>query len=363
MTKEDFISQLERATLVLKDLPVSSAMAAAMAAELKKGEPSWWVETRKAWDSRRFVAWSEAWALFLTCVHFETLSDAEGPLVPYFPSCGGTDEVDPSGAFAKFLAKPPASFFKNLGLGARRSFVPLRAPLWIAPAALFFQVRDQPFHIVEVNAGAGLNLLADTISKPPAFDSELVAARIGLDQKPLDLDDIAQRRWLTAGIMPENLDAIEALDRAIDVLIAKRREDPNHIQLAACPAESAPRFIAKNIPPDDPEVGLLLLNMATTSRMSDEEYQAYSGSIAELMKSWGGRCLWVEVENVRGELYSNTYQVRVHRLMEGQVRSLVLASIDLEARKADYAKESESFLAAGAPKRKKIYSPLQFPSF
>ena len=83
----------------------------------------------KAWDKRRFVAWSEAWSLYLSALHFAALSDAECPLVSYFPSCGGTAEADPSGALAKFLADPPTSFFERLKSSHRRNYIELWAPL------------------------------------------------------------------------------------------------------------------------------------------------------------------------------------------------------------------------------------------
>ena len=354
MTKEEFIGELDHAASTLTDLPVSSAMVLHLAGELKNGEPAWWKKVQKSWESRQFVAWSEAWSLFLACVHFEALSDAENPLVAYFPSCGGTPEADPSGALAKFLQDPPASFFENLKVGQRRSYVAARAPIWIAPATVFFQGRGLPFYAVEINAGAGLNLAADLQSKAlkGGYFPDFVAARIGLDPKPLLLEDIADRRWLTAGIFPENTASIIALDEAADAVLDARRGEPNFIQLAQCKADLAPKFVAKNIPPEA-EVGLLVLNMGTTVRMTDPEYERYSNDIAETMRPWGDRALWVEIENVRGERFSTTYQVRLGRVFEGQLKRGLMASIELNSRKVEFVKEGELLLLAGLPPIKK----------
>jgi len=163
----------------------------------------------------------EAWSLYLTCLHFEALSDAECPLVPYFPSCGGTPEADPSVALARFLVDPPPSFFENLKTGERRTCIAGWAIMWTAPAMLFFQRRDLPFYLVEVNAGAGINLAADLVTPVPTFDSALVSARVGLEARPLQAEDIADRRWLTAGIWPDNLPAITELDAALDKIAAR----------------------------------------------------------------------------------------------------------------------------------------------
>lgn len=337
---------------MLNDLPVSAAMARFLAESLKKGEPKWWAGTQKAWEKRSFVSWNEGWTLFFACVHFEALNDAESPLVPYFPSCGGTDEADPSGALAKFLADPPPSFFENLKIGQRRSYIPLRAPIWMGPAAFFFQKRELPFYLVEINAGAGLNIAADVVSPVPFFNSSLVAARIGLDSKPIVLNDIQDRRWLTACVMPDNMAGIEALDKAIEAVLERERREAAFIQLVECAPEIAARFVAKNIPAEDGDVGLMLLNMATTVKMTDPQYEAFSKAIAETMLPWGDRALWVEIETVRGETYSTTHQVRAHRLADGVLRRCVIASIDVDAQKTQLAKEGEAFLTVAPPSKK-----------
>jgi hypothetical protein len=349
MTKEEFVSQLERGALSASALPVTSALLRWTADQLKRGEPAWWKPIAKAWEKRTFVAWTEAWSLYLTCLHFEALSDAECELVPYFPSCGGTAEADPSVALARFLASPPPTFFENLKTGQRRTYVAGRAIMWTAPAMLFFQRRDLPYYLVEVNSGAGLNLAADHITVLKGFDSALISARVGLEARPLQAEDITDRRWLTAGIWPDNLAAIAELDGALDKIAQRTREEAAFLQLAPCPPEKAAAFVTKNIPSDDPEVGLLIFNMGTTVRMSDAEYAAYTANMALMLKGWGERALWVEVESVRGETYSMTTQLRVHRILGGQLRSLVMASVDLESSTHQYSEASAAFLGPEFP--------------
>jgi hypothetical protein len=328
--------------------PVTSALLRHLAADLRKADPAWWLKTAKAWEDRRFVAWSEAWGLFLTAVHFEALSDENNPLVPYFPSCGGTDEADPSPALAEFLAAPPDSFFENLRCRHRRSYSAARANLWISPCILFFQVeRGLPYYLVEVNAGAGLNLVGDLTRPAKGFDSDLIAARIGLDPDPLLIEDIVQRRWLTAGALPDGMASIRELDEAADLLLELKSKEAAFVQLAACAPEEAAGFITANIPADDPDCGLIVLNMATTVRMTDADYEKYKLGMAAALKPWGDRGLWMEVESVRGELYSSTYQCRLHRLVGPTLSQHVMASIDFNAAKVDFDMEATGkFLAA-----------------
>jgi hypothetical protein len=352
LIKEEFVSQLVRGADSASGLPVTSAVLRWTAEQLKRGDPPWWKAVAKAWEKRVFVAWSEAWGLYLTALHFEALNDAECPLVKFFPSCGGTAEADPSPGLARFLADPPPSFFENLRGRHRRTFVAPRSVLWMGPAMMFFQTRGLPYYLVETNAGAGLDLAADVLQqkfidpkpvKKKLFDSGLIAARIGLDPQPLDLSDIVQRRWLTAGIWPDNIDAIVQLDEAIDGVQKRAKDEAAFLQLAACPPEKAAAFIAKNIPSDDPDVGLLLFNMGTTVRMTDAEYGAYSAAIGATLKSWGDRGLWVEVESVRGETFSTTYQIRAHRVVDGALRTFVMASFDVETAKHVYSEASTAF--------------------
>ncbi len=345
MTKQEFLEQLERAPMALPGLPVSSAMVRRLAEELKAGEPLWWKNTAAAWQGRRFVAWTEAWSLFLAAVHFEALNDAKSPLIPYFPSCGGTDEADPSLALSRFLAAAPSSFYERLRSGERRSFVQARAQLWLGPAMLFFQTRRLPYYLVEINAGAGLNLAADVFTQPKGFRPNLVLARIGLDAEPLLIEDIAHRRWLTAGLLPDQMPLIRALDEAVEKLRQKQSGEDSFIQLVECGAALAPRFAAKNVPPED-EAGILIFNMAVTSRMDDAHYARYAADMAEMMKPWGERALWLEVESVRGEIYSMTYQLRLHKMAEGRLQSHVMAAFDFNAKTVAYDRaKTEQFLS------------------
>lgn len=349
MTREEFAAQCERGALQTAALPVTSAILRWTSEQLKKGEPPWWKALAKAWEKRRFVAWSEAWSLYVACLHFEALNDADCALVPYFPSCGGTAEADPSVALARFLHAPPPSFYENLKSKHRRTYVAGRSILWMSPALLYFQrARRLPFYLVEVNAGAGLNLAADLILPQKTFRSDLIDARVGLEAEPLMIEDIVHRRWLTAGVYPDHLEAVAQLDAAVEKVAAAGKEDASFIQLAPCPAEKAPAFIAKNVPVEA-DAGLLVFNMGATVRMTDAEYAAYAQAMAQTLAPWGDRGLWVEVESVRGETYSTTYQLRAHRVIDGQLRSLVMATLDVEAGKHQFSDASDAFLAA-APK-------------
>lgn len=328
MTKEIFLMQLDRAVLTMKTKPVTGALLKHISEVLRKGDPRWWPDVLRAWEKRSLATGGEAWSLFLSCVHFEAVNDADNILAPYFPSCGGACKAGLAEAFDEFMRAPPDGFFERLRIGRRRGYVALRAPLWISPALLFFQrKRRLPFYLVEINAGAGLNLAADAARRQKGFDSGLVAARIGLDSPPLELSDIAHWRWLIASIMPDDMQNIIAMEKARGIVLAQRSRDPAFIQLVPCAAELAPQFIAKNIPVDD-DVGLMILNTDTTAHMTDPEYARFKLAIRGIMRPWGDRALWVEIEPIRHDVYSEIYQLRTHRLQNEVLQGHAMVSID-----------------------------------
>lgn len=296
---------------------MTSAILRHLAQQLKAGDPEWWKLTLKAWEHRKFVSWNEAWTLFLAAMHYEALSDADSPLVPYFPTCGGTDEADPSSGVAKFLRDAPDSFYDSLRRRHRRAYGAPVTALWPLLGAMYFLSRELPFYAVEAGAGAGLNLTTDDLIAKAGFPSDMVAARVGIDEKPLVIEDLNDRRWATACLYPDSRTRVASLDKAIDRTLERQRADPNFLQLVACLPDRTPAFLAKNIPSDDEEVGLLVFNMNFTSRMTDAEYRAYAQSMAGMMKPWGDRALWLEFEPVRGETFSTTLEVRAAKIVEG----------------------------------------------
>ncbi len=348
--KSVFIQQLERAEQGASLLPVTRGMLNCLHSELKKGDPPWWKHTAKAWEKREFVHWAEAWGIFLSAVHYEALSDAQNPLVPFFPSCGGTAEADPSTGLLQFLKDPPQSFFENLKKAERRVYLSTRNLLWPPLAQLFFQTVGFPYYMVEVNAGAGLNMATDLLREVKGFNSDLIEARIGLDVQPMDIHDINHRRWLTASFLPEQMAAIDEFDEDSEKFIDLLSEDSELVQIFPCRADSAPEFLAKNIPVEG-DMGLFIFNTATTGRMNDATYADYQKKMFEVMKPWKDRVLWVEIESVRGEMFSTTFELRAWKIDNDKPAGRVLARFDFAARKTDYNREAalQFLLPPGVP--------------
>jgi hypothetical protein len=119
-------------------------------------------------------------------------------------------------------------------------------------------------------------------------------------------------------------------------------------------ARLAPAFIAKNIPSDDKDVGLLVFNMGTTGRMNDKEYQAFYADMGQLLAPWGDRALWLEVETVRREFFSTTFEVMLHRPASNNLlNDFVSARFDFLLNKVGYlADATDQFLETAPPVKK-----------
>ncbi len=106
----------------------------------------------------------------------------------------------------------------------------------LAPVVREVQRRvDQSLALIDVGTSAGLNLLLDEVhvdygharlgrpdsmltlrcealgDGPPPGPELDIAWRVGLDQEPMDLSDVGDRRWLEACIWPEHTDRLERL--------------------------------------------------------------------------------------------------------------------------------------------------------
>jgi hypothetical protein len=345
MLKEDFIGQLEHGMAMTRTLAHVSTILALTVDQLKKGEPAWWRELAVNWEMRRFAGKNEAYTLYLTALHYEALGDPLSPLAACFPTRGAIPGAGLAPALAQFLAAPPPSFFANL---RSRTWSPYRSTfsaLWIGPALLYFE-RDRalPFYLIDAEAGAGLNLVADFSVNQQQFNSELVTARIGIDLHPLDLKRTEDRRWLTAAIWSGAPDGIANLDRAAAALQELLSEQDDFVQLVASPPDKVAQFVAKNIPSDDRGVGILIFNIFMTSRMNDADYAAYRAGMSKTLEDWGDRGLWVEVENVRAAAPSSAVELRVHRFNAGQLQTFVMARLEAGAAPA-YGKAVEAFLS------------------
>jgi hypothetical protein len=185
--------------------------------------------------------------LLLAAVHDLLLAGATDPLGRWYQTVNGglaPPTEDPGPAFLSFVDAHRDEIRNALEHRATQTNEPNRSCLWwVATRAAAADVADRPLSLVELGPSAGLNLAFDRADYDwGAHDlpdarlrcavrrgAELIdwpvppiAARVGIDQSPISLDDQAGLRWLKACIWPEQPERHLRFDAAV----ARSRLDP-----------------------------------------------------------------------------------------------------------------------------------------
>ncbi len=193
--------------------------------------------------------------LLLGAVHFLLLSGAQHPLADFYPSLSKTPRSIENAYphFHKFCLEY-AGEIQRLVITHRVQTNEVGRCTNLLPAfGLIYERTKKPLALIEVGASAGLNLLWDRYGydyqeagytgdisssvqltcrpdgdfyPPIPFLLPEVAYRVGIDLRPIDLQDGETIRWLRALIWPEHLDRAELLERAIEIA---RRDPPRLI--------------------------------------------------------------------------------------------------------------------------------------
>lgn len=294
--------------------------------------PAWLARLEDAWRARHFAVDWEAAHLLLAAMHHAALAGEAGELAAVYPSCGGRGG-EPRGAARAFLVRAPASFWAQLRDGLVQTNEVGRSVAWMVAAARVFGARRMPFHLVELGASAGLNLVGDHLPQACSFVAapgaaapagwnrrHPILARAGLDLRPRRVDQRHDRLWLKACVWADDLARLERLELAIEVFLA-RQDD---IRLERCSFADAPDWLAAHLQPR-PGVGLLVFNSIGTVYLGDQDYAQLQRGMARALAPWQGRGVWVEYERAR-ERPEGPLELALHQTEAGGLRTAVIAS-------------------------------------
>lgn len=186
--------------------------------------------------------------LLLAAVHSIVLAEPDSELARWYPTIHPEPRTDdPFPAFERLCRSRADDVRRIVATRFTQTNEVGRSALFL-PALGLLHDEVGPLAIVDVGTSAGLNLRLDefgyrydpagSVGLPspvtidiatrghvpvPARLPEL-AARVGLDQAPVDLADDDARRWLLACVWPDQRDRFERLSAAIDV--ARSRPSP-----------------------------------------------------------------------------------------------------------------------------------------
>ena len=317
--------------------PLYVAVLAGLEADVRYGAP--WLEAlERAWQDRRFAVGWEAVHLLLASMHFWALKGAGEELAAVYPSCGGRGG-EPGSAARAFLNRAPPEFWVHVGRAMVQTNEIDRSVAWLIAAAAAFGRRNLPFHLVELGASAGLNLIGDCLPHacrftsgeggsavaPPGWDSRphRVLTRTGLDIHPRRLTDPDDRLWLKACVWADKVPQLERLEHAIATYLRLEQAGGGPV-LERRTFEEAPDWLQKQRPAR-PGEGVLVFNSIATVYLAHAEYGALRRGMRDALAPWEGRALWVEFERARGTP-AGPLNLSAHRVVDGALQTRVLAT-------------------------------------
>jgi len=251
--------------------------------------------------------------LLLAAVQDLLLEGLAHPLAEFYPSVGGTRPPDGAGkVFAQFC-REHADAVRTLVATRTTQTNEVRRCTALAPLLALAQqwAGERPLALVEVGASAGLNLLIDRyrcdyhpgglhlgtadaalrlatelVGEPPPSEPPLrIAARLGLDRRPLDLRDEADMRWLRACIWPEHHER----RRRLDLAVAEARRNPPELL-----AGDAVDDLATAVGDTPGNAVPVVLHSATLVYLTSERRKAFADRIVELAAARD--LAWVSLE-------------------------------------------------------------------
>jgi hypothetical protein len=208
-----------------------------------------------------------------------------------------------------------------------------RSVAWMVAGAAAFGARRLPFHLVELGASAGLNLVGDQLPQACRFigaDGVLpprgwnrrhpILSRAGLDLHPRRVAQPDDRLWLKACVWADDLARLERLELAMEVFLGLSGE----IDLQSCTFADAPEWLLEHRQAK-PGEGLLVFNSIGTVYLGDADYAALCRGMARALAPWQARGVWVEYERPRSAP-GRPLELALRRPAAGALRSEVLAS-------------------------------------
>jgi hypothetical protein len=179
--------------------------------------------------------------LLFACVHALLLEGDGDELARYYPNLTGRPEPgDPLPALRRFCEQHEADLTALLASRQTQTNEVGRCAL-LLPAFGLLAAEVGPLAHLDVGSSAGLNLLLDryryryepggTIGPespvvlecgtrgavPVPAAMPVIAARLGIDRKPVDVTDAAEARWLEACVWPDQPDRFARLRAALEM--------------------------------------------------------------------------------------------------------------------------------------------------
>jgi hypothetical protein len=252
--------------------------------------------------------------LLFGAVHYLLLSGVQHPLRDFYPSLAGKAAADPEKA-GPVLLDFCHGYHDELGTLIRTRLVQTnvvkRASGLLVALSAVRRRCQQPVHLIEVGASAGIHLHFDRYryviggrvfgqrnakvaietqwrgKQPPPDLDDLppIVSRIGVDLNPVDVTDPKERLWLRALVWPENQHEADLLSAALESVAF----DPPTIvagdAIDVCPT------LGQRLPPGEPRV---VFHAATRMHVPIERRAAFDEAVDAVREQGPLYHVWLE---------------------------------------------------------------------
>ncbi len=256
-----------------------------------------------AWQGRRFFIHYDRPLLILAAIRFDAFQT--GPSHPLWNAIVAR-EPDLAAATGEALdaalAPDRPRAWNAIATRHVQTNETSRAVAWLWPAAI---VGERAIALADIGCSAGLNLVVERLPAPwtdaasgapiDVARAPRIAARLGIDARPLDVTDDDSATWLRAAIWPGQTARQERLDLAIDAMRAARTSASPPVIITGH-AGDAPAHLARldaELPP-----GGVVVAYQTVMReyIPPDERAAYQAAMKAWVAGAPGRALWIELE-------------------------------------------------------------------
>ncbi|HWG91799.1 MAG TPA: DUF2332 family protein [Candidatus Thermoplasmatota archaeon] len=287
-----------------------------------------------AWAERRFLSPVEPSLLVGATLHRAVLLNMPEAkaLAPFYPSVGGhyapADRDGLRSAFQGFWREASPDTRRFLREGKLQTNEISRAPAWLFPAAALHVWFGASLRLLDLGTSAGLNLAADRLAwrwttpqgileteaagtvieqrvegvLPFPGEGRLVLpaveARLGIDLRPVNVRDPAQRLLLRSCVWADETVRLARLDAAMSAFTAF--EGPEAPRLVAGDMADEVARLPFPQPRSRPSV-VLAFNTVATTYLPEEAYGRLASNLAARFRALppGEAGLWVELEGPR----------------------------------------------------------------
>jgi hypothetical protein len=261
---------------------------------------------QRAWRSREFGAFYERPLLLFAGMRADALGD--GPSHPLHAALRD-DAPDPDTVtevtVRDALHPSRTGLWTSVALRRVQTNETSRALAWLWPAALAgCSNGGRPLLLIDVGCSAGLNLVGDRLGNAwtvggaplPVAERPKFVGRIGMDERPLDVERADDARWLRACVWPGEGQRLQRLDAALTAL-KQAREHGERVQILRRDATGAPAYARTAIASAPPNTLTVVYQTMMSGYLDAASRAAFEDGLHHLLvSSPQGSVLWVDLE-------------------------------------------------------------------